>query len=280
LSITWTQTQTQRLNELDAPQREMARLFEGAESRERAYKRLEKQLVREHRSALNEFRQTGSRPALCKLESTLVDVLIKEGFVQVSTPVIMSKGLLAKMSIGADHPLQSQIFWIDGKKCLRPMLAPHLYYILVDLLRLWERPVRIFEVGPCFRKESKGALHASEFTMLNLVEMGLPVEDRENRIRDLGTLVSKAAGIKDFHFETVHSEVYGNTLDVVAGSDNTEIGSSAMGPHSLDRPWKITDNWVGIGFGLERLLMVAKHTNNLAKVGRSLTYLNGIRLNI
>ena len=34
------------------------------------------------------------------------------------------------------------------------MLAPHLYYVLVDLLRLWDKPVKIFEVGPCFRKES------------------------------------------------------------------------------------------------------------------------------
>jgi phenylalanyl-tRNA synthetase alpha chain len=38
--------------------------------------------------------------------------------------------------------------------------------------------------------------------------------------------------------------------------------------------------WVGIGFGLERLLMVAGNSSNLAKMGRSLTYLDGIRLNI
>jgi phenylalanyl-tRNA synthetase alpha chain len=59
-----------------------------------------------------------------------------------------------------------------------------------------------------------------------------------------------------------------------------EVGSAAMGPHPLDRPWKITDTWVGIGFGLERLLMVAQNSSNLAKMGRSLTYLDGIRLNI
>ena len=160
------------------------------------------------------------------------------------------------------------------------MLAPHLYYILVDLLRLWERPVRIFEIGPCFRKESQGSLHSSEFTMLNLVEMGLPIEDREARIRQLGGLISEAAGIKDFEFEVVKSEIYGDTIDIVAGSDHNEIASSAMGPHPLDRPWKINDTWVGIGFGLERLLMASENTKNLAKMGRSLTYLNGIRLNI
>jgi phenylalanyl-tRNA synthetase alpha chain len=53
-----------------------------------------------------------------------------------------------------------------------------------------------------------------------------------------------------------------------------------MGPHPLDRAWKINTTWIGIGFGLERLLMVAQNRRNLGKMGRSLTYLDGIRLNI
>ena len=160
------------------------------------------------------------------------------------------------------------------------MLAPHLYYVLKDLLRLWDKPVRIFEVGPCFRKESQGSQHSSEFTMLNLVEMGLPAENRENRIRELGELVAEAAGLSDYDFETVTSEVYGDTIDIVAGQDRLEVGSAAMGPHPLDRPWKITETWVGLGFGLERLLMAAENSRSLSKMGRSLGYLDGIRLNI
>lgn len=280
MSITWTATQAQRLNELDAAGSELERQFKSTEDREQAYQKLEKQIVADHRRRLSIIQQTCERPALCSLESILVDVLVKQGFTQVATPVMMSRGLLTKMSIDAAHPLQSQIFWVDKNICLRPMLAPHLYYVLVDLLRLWDRPVRIFEIGPCFRKETQGSLHSSEFTMLNLVEMGLPIEGREERIRQLGSLISEAAGIKDFEFEVVKSEVYGDTIDIVAGSDRNEIASSAMGPHPLDRPWKINDTWVGIGFGLERLLMAAENTKNLAKMGRSLTYLNGIRLNI
>ncbi len=160
------------------------------------------------------------------------------------------------------------------------MLAPHLYYVLVDLLRLWDKPVRIFEVGPCFRKESKGSQHSSEFTMLNLVEMGLPAENRQERIWELGALVSGAAGVRDHRFETISSEIYGDTIDIVAGMERVEVGSAAMGPHALDRAWKINTTWIGIGFGLERLLMVSENTRNLAKLGRSLAYLDGIRLNI
>jgi len=280
LTISWTKTQARRLKELDADPSQRHSRFDSSAAREQAFQKLEKQLVTAQRRRLRDYRNSRLRPGLCRLESKLVDVMIQHGFAQVSTPIIMSKGLLAKMSIDAGHPLNAQIYWLDKNKCLRPMLAPHLYYVLVDLLRLWDKPVRIFEVGPCFRKESKGSQHSSEFTMLNLVEMGLPAETREERIRELGSLVAAAAGINDFKFETVTSEVYGDTIDIVAGKEKVEIGSSAMGPHPLDRPWRITDTWIGFGFGLERLLMVAENSQNLAKYGRSITYLDGVRLNI
>jgi phenylalanyl-tRNA synthetase alpha chain len=280
LTITWTETQIRRLTELDASESDLKKHFENVSNRERSYQDMEKQLVARQRRLLGEFRDTLRRPSLCRLENRLVDVLVEEGFAQVTTPIIMSRGLLTKMSIDADHPLHSQIYWLDKNKCLRPMLAPHLYFLLVDLLRLWDKPVQIFEVGPCFRKESQGSQHSSEFTMLNLVIMGLPSETRDERIRELGALVSTAAGVSDYRFETVTSEIYGDTVDIVAGKDNLEVGSAAMGPHPLDRAWKINTTWIGIGFGLERLLMVAHESRNLAKMGRSLTYLDGIRLNI
>ena len=280
MSITWTETQARRLKELDASESELGKTFENESSREQAYQQLEKKRVTRQRRRLKEFREIHMRPALCRLESKLVDVLVNQGFAQVTTPIMMSRGLLKKMSIDSQHPLSSQIYWLDKNKCLRPMLAPHLYYVLVDLLRLWDKPVRIFEVGPCFRKESHGSQHSSEFTMLNLVEMGLPAESREDRIREIGAWVTEAAGVSDYRFETVTSEIYGDTIDIVAGKDNIEIGSAAMGPHPLDRPWKISETWIGIGFGLERLLMTAENTRNLAKLGRSITYLDGIRLNI
>lgn len=280
MSITWTETQLRRLNELNASESELKKRFANESLRKQAYQQLEKKHVSRQRSRLKKYREIQMRPALCRLESKLVDVLVNEGFAQVNTPIIMSAGLLKKMSIDTKHPLSSQIYWLDKNKCLRPMLAPHLYFVLVDLLRLWEKPVRIFEVGPCFRKESHGSQHANEFTMLNLVEMGLPAENREDRIREMGALITEASGVRDYRFESVTSEIYGDTIDIEAGEDNIEIGSAAMGPHPLDRPWKINATWVGIGFGLERLLMAAEKTSNLAKFGRSLAYLDGIRLNI
>jgi pyrrolysyl-tRNA synthetase-like protein len=280
LKTSWTEIQQTRLRELAADETDLQLKFDGTSARDKAFQQLEKKMVKVQRQKLQQLRDVHRRPGLCRLESRLTDILIKNEFVQVTTPTILSKGLLSKMSIGDDHPLTSQIFWLDKDKCLRPMLAPHLYFVLQDLLRIWEKPVRIFEIGSCFRKESQGARHSNEFTMLNLVEMGLAEDIRQERLEELAALVTKAAGVDDYIIESESSAVYGETIDILDGQNRLELGSAAMGPHILDRPWQITDAWVGIGFGLERLLMVAEKSQSLGRMGRSLAYLDGIRLNI
>jgi phenylalanyl-tRNA synthetase alpha chain len=280
LNLTWTEIQQTRLIELAADDAELALQFENTAARDKAYQQLEKQLVKVQRQKLQDLRDGHRRPKLCRLESRLTDILVQNNFVQVTTPTILAKGLLAKMSIDDDHPLASQIFWLGNDKCLRPMLAPHLYFVLKDLLRLWQKPVRIFEIGSCFRKESQGAQHSNEFTMLNLVEMGLAEDQRQARLEEMAALVTAAAGVEDYIIQTERSAVYGETIDILAGEDRLEIGSAAMGPHVLDQAWQITDAWMGIGFGLERMLMVAEKSRSLGKMGRSLGYLDGIRLNI
>lgn len=280
MSIAWTEIQHARLIELAADDCELALRFDVAAERDKAFQQLERQLVKIQRQKLQQLRDGHRRPGLCRLESRLAEVLVENNFVQVATPTILSKGLLARMSIDEAHPLASQIFWLDKDRCLRPMLAPHLYYVLKDLLRLWEKPVRIFEIGSCFRKESQGARHSNEFTMLNLVEMGLPEEHRRARLEELADLIAAASGVKDYVIQAESSAVYGETIDILAGEKRLEIGSAAMGPHALDQAWQITDTWVGIGFGLERLLMAAEKSDSLGRMGRSLAYLDGVRLNI
>jgi len=90
--------------------------------------------------------------------------------------------------------------------------------------------------------------------------------------------VMQTAGFDDYAIETEQSEVYGETIDLVKG--DLELGSGAMGPHPLDVNWGITVPWVGIGFGLERLIMAREGHGNIQRTARSLTYLNGTRLNI
>ncbi|MCF8038941.1 MAG: pyrrolysine--tRNA(Pyl) ligase large subunit [Desulfohalobiaceae bacterium] len=279
MAVTWSDIQYNRLLELGAGGEELARRFSDSLEKNRAFQKLEQELSKQQRRRLQDFQEKKRRGGLIRMEESLARILVEEGFSQVSTPIIMSKGLLARMGIEEGHPLNEQIFWLDQKKCLRPMLAPHLYYVLIDLLRLWKKPVRIFEIGPCFRKESQGGRHSPEFTMLNLVEMGLEQELCKTRIRELADLVVKGAGIEEYALETEESDVYGETLDIVTG-EGLELGSGAVGPHPLDKAWKVSEPWVGIGFGLERLLMAGEGAASLARVGRSLSYLDGIRLNL
>jgi pyrrolysyl-tRNA synthetase-like protein len=278
--LTWSETQLRRMKELGASAHRLKRTFTTAAARDAAFQRLAAELVRRERERLAEFRTRGLRPRVCRLESRLTEMLTGRGFVQVSTPVLMARGHLAKMAITPRHPLFKQVFWIDRNRCLRPMLAPHLYGLLQNLLRLWEKPVRLFEVGPCFRKEGRGAQHAAEFTMLNLVEAGLPPGERESRLSQFAAWVAAAANLSDYRVAPTHSEVYGDAIDILAGERQLEVGSAAMGPHALDHAWRITGTWVGIGFGLERLVMAADKVDSLGRLGRSLAYLDGIRLNI
>jgi pyrrolysyl-tRNA synthetase-like protein len=276
--IEWTAVQKQRLQELGATEVQTADTFSSAPERNRAYQSLEQELVTRGLELLSDYRTTIRQPALTRLEATLSETLTTAGFSQVTTPILLSKGLLAKMTITEEHPLFKQVFWLDDRKCLRPMLAPNLYFMLKDLLRLWSHPVSIFEIGPCFRKDTQGGKHQQEFTMLNLVEMGLPQNQCASRLKELAAIVLKAAGIDQYTIETETSDVYGETIDLV--KDDLELGSGAMGPHPLDANWGITVPWVGIGFGLERLIMAREGHGNIQRAGRSLTYLNGTRLNI
>jgi pyrrolysyl-tRNA synthetase-like protein len=277
MSVKLTEIQRQRLRELNAAGLLLEAVFRNARERDQSFQEVEKKLVEEGRQRLVRLRDTNRRPALCQMEEALVEALISSGFVQVVTPILLSKGLLEKMSITPEHSLSKQVFWVSQNKCLRPMLAPHLYFLLRNLVRSWEKPVRIFEVGPCFRKESRGSQHLGEFTMLNLVELGCPEDGRPERLKELARLVMKASGIEDYQLVSKSSEVYGETIDVVSG---IELGSCAMGPHSLDGAWGIVDPWVGLGFGLERLVMAKEGHQNIQRVGRSLVYLDGVRLNI
>ena len=113
--------------------------------------------------------------------------------------------------------------------------------------------------------------------MLNLVELGLPEEERHLRLEELADLVMKASGIEKYCLVTKPSEVYGETVDIVS---DRELGSAAIGPHPLDAVWGIFDPWVGIGFGLERIAMAREGFQNIQCVGRSLEYLDGVKLNI
>ena len=252
--------------------------FADVASRDEAFKKLEDGFVRAGRERLRELRTGRGAPLLVQLETSLRSALAAAGFVQVITPLIVTTDALVKMGIEHGHPLREQVFWLEDGRCLRPMLAPNLYALLRRLGRIWGRPFGIFEIGSCFRRDSKGARHLNEFTMLNLVELGRPVEECRARLEELAALVMDAAGIAAYELVRTDSEVYGEMVDVEVGG--TEVCSAFGGSNPLDSNWGIVEPWVGLGFGLERLIMTREGYPNIERAGRSLTYVDGVRLNI
>lgn len=278
--IYWTDTQAARLEALGLDPGTLAQGFYTPSQRNSAFQAIEKKQVKALRTELAD-RLRGRRPVRAfQLEQDIDGMLYNQGFAKVSTPTITSRTALAKMGIDDTHPLNEQIFWINHTQCLRPMLAPGLYSLMQDFSRLDFRPVRFYEIGSCFRKESDGACHSQEFTMLNLVEMGTPEAGRLARLKELAGMVARTAGIEDCQFAEETSAVYGTTLDLVAHPSGLELGSGAMGPHPLDAAWNITDTWVGMGCGMERLLMASVKDTSLGRWAKSLSWLDGIPLRI
>jgi phenylalanyl-tRNA synthetase alpha chain len=278
LRIRLTATQSQRLRELGADPLVLDELFADAPARDAAFKALEGELVRDGRRRLRELREVRRAPQLVELERDLSDALTGAGFVRVVTPLIIASDALRKMGIEHGHPLREQVFWLEDGRCLRPMLAPNLYTLLRRLGRNWSKPFGIFEIGPCFRRDSKGASHLNEFTMLNLVELGRPEQEGRARLAQLAAAVMRAAGVTAYELEVTESEVYGEMVDVLV--NGAEVCSAGLGPHPLDGNWGIVDPWVGLGFGLERLIMAREGYPNIERAGRSLSYVDGVRLNL
>ena len=232
-------------------------------------------LVSQNESSIENMIEAPSRHQLAQLESDIAKVLNSKGFIEVKTPSIISIASLEKMTITSEHPLYKQVFLIDEKRCLRPMLAPNLYYVMRKLRDHTDRPVKIFEIGSCFRKESHSSSHLEEFTMLNLVEMG-PERDATEALKEYIGDVMSVTGL-DYTLSVEESDVYKETLDVMIG--DTEVSSGAVGPHVLDPAHDVHEPWSGVGFGLERLLMLMNDKGNVKKTGRSLSYLNGAKIN-
>lgn len=280
MSAEFTATQKRRLTELNASRELSGQCFADEKERNAAFRALEKQLVQENRQKLNgllsERHVTLSQTIADDLSAWLAQ---EAGFTRVSTPIMITSQQLDKMTITGDHALRQQVFWVDSNHCMRPMLAPNLYVVMRDIHRVTNEPVRIFEIGSCFRKESQGAKHLNEFTMLNLVELAAGEDGYQmERLKELARGAMKAAGITDYELVTEESTVYKETLDIEI--DGVEVASGSFGPHDLDAAWGVFDTWVGIGIGIERLALAKGGYETIKHAAKSITYLDGVPLKL
>ena len=271
----FTDTQIQRLRALGCAIDEETP-FADADQRNRAFKERERQAIKTNRALLQAMRSEGTPVSVNALAGRISSYLRERGFLEVSTPILISSAFLDRMTIDHSHSLHSQVFWVDEKTCLRPMLAPGLYDISRRLIDILGTPLGVFEIGSCFRKESRGSQHLECFTMVNFVEWGIPEKEKHGRAEQM---VADLMAYLELDYELVQEEstVYGMSLDVVVSGH--ELASGAFGPHPLDPAWNISTTWYGFGMGIERAVCLMQGIDNVQRVGRSTTYHNGIGLN-
>lgn len=275
----FTVTQRERISELNGTSELMDAEFETVSERDAQFKALEKTMVKEGREKIKVLLNDTHITQSVNVGRMLEKWLMGEGYTKVVTPTIITKQMLAKMTIDEFHHLSEQVFWLDKKRCLRPMLAPNLYVVMRELKRITSEPVKIFEIGSCFRKESQGAQHMNEFTMLNCVELA-SVKDGEQveELKRLARCAMDSLGVEDYELVVEESTVYGSTVDIEI--NGIEVASGSYGPHFLDDQWGVFDTWVGIGFGIERLTMALNKSKTIKRYGKSITFIDGQPLNI
>jgi pyrrolysyl-tRNA synthetase len=239
------------------------------------FKELESELLARRKGDLQQIYADERENYLGKLERDITKYFVDRGFLEIKSPILIPAEYVERMGIDNDNELSKQVFRVDKNFCLRPMLAPNLYNYLRKFDRVLPDPIKIFEIGPCYRKESDGKEHLEEFTMLNFCQMGSGCT-REN----LEALIKEFLDYLEIDFEIIGDScmVYGDTLDVMHG--NLELSSAVVGPVPLDREWGIDKPWIGAGFGLERLLKVMHGFKNIKRAARSESYYNGISTNL
>lgn len=262
----FTKSQKKRLEALLSPKDEIS-----LEDPALPFKELESMLVSRRKEDLRQMYAEDREDYLGKLERTITKFFVDRGFLEIKTPILIPAEYVERMGINNDVELSKQVFRIDKNLCLRPMLAPTLYNCLHKFDNVLPDPVKIFEIGPCYRKESDGKEHLEEFTMLNFCQMGSGCT-RENLV----ALIKEFLDFLEIDFEIVGDScmVYGDTIDIMHG--DMELSSAVVGPVPMDRDWGIDKPWIGAGFGLERLLKVKHGFKNIRRGSRAESYYNGI----
>jgi pyrrolysyl-tRNA synthetase len=241
----------------------------------RSFQELEVTLINKRKDDLRKVYEDSRENLLGKLERQITEFFVERGFMEIKSPILIPFEYMERMGVGEDTKLSQQIFRVDESMCLRPMLAPGLYNYLYKFDNVLPDPIRIFEIGPCYRKESDGKSHLEEFTMLNFCQMGSKCT-RENLI----FLIKDFLDFLNIEHEIVSDNcmVYGETIDVL--HKDMELSSAVVGPIPQDIDWGINKPWMGAGFGLERLLKVMHSFKTIKRAARCENYYNGISTNL
>lgn len=237
-------------------------------------KELENKLIKKRNDDLLDIYENYRINDLSNMERIISNFMIKKGFLEVKTPIIIDRKDIELMGINPDNDKNYKLFKVDDNKYLRPMLAPGLYVYLKKLGKILKKSIKIFEIGKCFRRESDTNNHLEEFTMLNFCCM----DDNCNE-KILLDLIKELLSFLNIEYSIINdnNQIYGKTIDIMY--KDLELSSAVVGPVEIDVNWGINKKWIGAGFGIERLLKAKNNYISIKRSECSKNYYNGIYLN-
>ena len=115
----FTVTQRERLAELDAAPDILDMEFDTTEARNAEFRKIETSMAKAARERLKDLVEDRKITFTEEVSRKLQDWLIRDGYTKVSTPTIITRQMLEKMTIDEFHHLSEQVFWLDRKRCLR-----------------------------------------------------------------------------------------------------------------------------------------------------------------
>ena len=112
----FTVTQRERLAELDAAPDILDMEFDTTEARNAEFRKIETSMAKAARERLKDLVEDRKITFTEEVSRKLQDWLIRDGYTKVSTPTIITRQMLEKMTIDEFHHLSEQVFWLDRKR--------------------------------------------------------------------------------------------------------------------------------------------------------------------
>lgn len=187
-----------------------------------------------------------------ELINKMIDVLISEGFQEISIPVIQYRELF-KDKVGIENT--SMMFSVKDNSDRDLILAPEYTAVVQNLAKTYFKPyknIKVFYIQECFRGEKPQAGRYRQFTQL-----GVEILNPELKIEqswDLINLVEKLIKIQTTDFRIELNATRG--LDYYKEGKGFEIACDQLGSSKQICGGGEYNGGIGFAIGIDRLLQI------------------------
>lgn len=185
-----------------------------------------------------------------KLINSMVDLLISEGFEEISIPIIQLEEYFQN-KVGKENSNMMFRFTDPGnrKVCLAPEYTAIIQQLAETRFKL-EKDLKLFYIQECFRGEKPQTGRYRQFTQLG-VEV---INPKEYKIEDAANLAKKLLSYFKFDFQINLDATRG--LDYYKNGKGFEISCETLGAQKQICGGGEYNGGLGFALGIDRLLLL------------------------